>query len=49
MSESLAIQIVNVTKEYTRNSLTIPVLAGLNLDVQQGEFLALMAMLWWMA
>lgn len=42
MSEQLAIQIVNVTKEYTRNAMTIPVLSGLNLNVKQGEFLALM-------
>lgn len=42
MSENLAIQIVNVAKEYTRNSLKIPVLSGLNLNVKRGEFLALM-------
>ncbi|MFM7316316.1 MAG: ABC transporter ATP-binding protein [bacterium] len=42
MSDQLAIQIHNVTKEYKRNGQTIPVLTGLNLDVRQGEFLALM-------
>ena len=42
MSDNLAIQLLNVSKEYSRNSMRIPVLQGLNLDVRQGEFLALM-------
>ena len=42
MSDDLAIKLVGVTKEYTRNSLKIPVLENLNLDVRRGEFLALM-------
>jgi len=42
VSEPLAIQIHNVTKEYKRNGQSIPVLSGLNLNVRQGEFLALM-------
>lgn len=42
MASPLAIQIHNVTKEYKRNGQAIPVLSGLNLNVNQGEFLALM-------
>lgn len=42
MSEDLAIQLNMVTKEYTRNSMRIPVLENLDLDVCRGEFLALM-------
>lgn len=42
MAAPLAIQIHNVTKEYKRNGQAIPVLSGLNLNVNQGEFLALM-------
>jgi putative ABC transport system ATP-binding protein len=42
VSDDLAIKLVGVTKEYTRNSLKIPVLENLNLDVRRGEFLALM-------
>lgn len=42
MSDNLAIQLLNVSKEYSRNAMRIPVLQGLNLDVRQGEFLALM-------
>lgn len=37
-----AIKLANVTKEYSRNSMRIPVLQGLDLQVRQGEFLALM-------
>ena len=42
MSENLAIQLNKVSKEYSRNSMRIPVLQGLDLDVRQGEWLALM-------
>lgn len=42
MSDNLAIELSNVTKEYSRNSMRIPVLQGLDLRVGKGEFLALM-------
>ncbi len=42
MSEDLAIKLNKVTKEYTRNSMRIPVLENLDLNVRRGEFLALM-------
>src|SRR3989339_1185689 len=39
---SAIIQVKNVSKSYWRNSLEIPVLNNLSLEVQEGEFLALM-------
>lgn len=39
---SAIIQVKNVSKSYWRNSLEIPVLHDLTLDVTEGEFLALM-------
>lgn len=42
MPDELAIELRKVTKEYTRNSMRIPVLENLDLDVRKGEFLALM-------
>ncbi|MEW6193854.1 MAG: ABC transporter ATP-binding protein [Bacteroidota bacterium] len=39
---SAIIQIRNVFKSYWRNSLEIPVLQNISLDVEEGEFLALM-------
>ncbi len=36
------IQVKNVSKSYWRNNLEIPVLHNLNLEVEEGEFLALM-------
>ncbi|MHB8906229.1 MAG: ABC transporter ATP-binding protein [Melioribacteraceae bacterium] len=39
---SVIIQIKNVSKSYWRNSLEIPVLHDLTLNVKEGEFLALM-------
>ncbi|MEW6702419.1 MAG: ABC transporter ATP-binding protein [Bacteroidota bacterium] len=39
---SAIIQVKNVSKSYWRNSLEIPVLHDLTLDVEEGEFLALM-------
>ena len=39
---SAIIQVKNVSKSYWRNSLEIPVLHDLTLDVNEGEFLALM-------
>lgn len=36
------IQVKNVSKSYWRNSLEIPVLNSLSLEVQEGEFLAMM-------
>ncbi|MFA7228966.1 MAG: ABC transporter ATP-binding protein [Melioribacteraceae bacterium] len=39
---SAIIQVKNVSKSYWRNSLEIPVLHDLSLDVEEGEFLALM-------
>lgn len=39
---SAIIQVKNVSKSYWRNSLEIPVLHDLTLDVAEGEFLALM-------
>ena len=39
---SAIIQVKDLSKSYWRNSLEIPVLHGLSLEVQEGEFLALM-------
>lgn len=39
---SAIIQVKSVSKSYWRNSLEIPVLNNLSLEVQEGEFLALM-------
>jgi putative ABC transport system ATP-binding protein len=39
---SAIIQVKNVSKSYWRNSLEIPVLHDMTLDVEDGEFLALM-------
>lgn len=39
---SAIIQVKNVSKSYWRNSLEIPVLHNLTLNVEEGEFLALM-------
>src|SRR3989339_663898 len=39
---SAIIQVKNVSKSYWRNSLEIPVLNNLSLEVQEGEFLGLM-------
>jgi putative ABC transport system ATP-binding protein len=39
---SAIIQVKNVSKSYWRNSLEIPVLHNLTIDVEEGEFLALM-------
>lgn len=39
---SVIIQVKNLSKSYWRNSLEIPVLRDITLDVQEGEFLALM-------
>ena len=36
------VQVKNVTKVYKRDSMQIPVLQKLSLDVPEGEFLALM-------
>jgi len=36
------ISLRDVTKEYRRNAIVVPVLAGITLDVKRGEFLALM-------
>jgi putative ABC transport system ATP-binding protein len=36
------VEIKNVSKSYRRGSQTVPVLADINLDIQEGEFLALM-------
>ncbi len=41
MSESI-VQVKNVTKIYKRDTMDIPVLQNLTLDVPEGEFLALM-------
>ncbi len=37
-----AIQLSNVSKAYTRDRLTIPVLNTVNLSIEEGEFMALM-------
>ena len=42
MSEDVLIRCENVTKTYRRETMEIPVLRGLSLDVRAGEFLALM-------
>lgn len=39
---SAIIQVKNVHKSYWRNSLEIPVLQNISIDVEEGEFLALM-------
>jgi putative ABC transport system ATP-binding protein len=39
---SAIIQVRNLSKSYWRNSLEIPVLHDISIDVQEGEFLALM-------
>jgi putative ABC transport system ATP-binding protein len=39
---SAIIQVKNLSKSYWRNSLEIPVLHNLSIDVEEGEFLALM-------
>lgn len=41
MAEKI-VEITNLYKEYTRDSMRIPVLNDINLDVTEGEFLALM-------
>lgn len=42
MADHPLIAVHQVTKSYRRDSLTIPVLANISLDIPQGEFLALM-------
>jgi putative ABC transport system ATP-binding protein len=42
MSPDLAIELRGVAKEYRRDQIRIPVLEALDLDVAEGEFLALM-------
>jgi len=42
MGRELAIDLRAVTKEYYREKNTVPVLEELDLDIQEGEFLALM-------
>jgi putative ABC transport system ATP-binding protein len=42
MSESTLVRVSNVHKHFTRGSERIDVLKGINLDIPQGEFLALM-------
>ena len=39
---AVAINLSNVSKEYTRDNLAIPVLNTVNLDIEEGEFVALM-------
>ena len=41
-SNGLLISLKDVRKVYYRNKIEIPVLAGINLDIKRGEFLALM-------
>ena len=41
-SNNALIQVRNVEKQYHRGSETIRVLDGLNLDIEQGEFVAFM-------
>ena len=42
LNMSAIIQVKNLSKSYWRNSLEIPVLHDISLDVEEGEFLALM-------
>jgi putative ABC transport system ATP-binding protein len=42
MVDEYSIQLRRVDKEYRRDEFTIPVLVGLDLEVKEGEFLALM-------
>ncbi|MFM7038934.1 MAG: ABC transporter ATP-binding protein [Planctomycetaceae bacterium] len=41
MTESI-VQVINVSREFRRDQITIPVLAGMNLSVDPGGYLALM-------
>ena len=36
------VQVRDLSKEFYRDAITIPVLKGINLDLQSGEYLALM-------
>ena len=42
MSKPFSIVLKDVTKSYKRDAFTIPVLQNLDLNVEEGEFLALM-------
>jgi putative ABC transport system ATP-binding protein len=42
MSQAVAVQLQNVTKTYRQGDVDVPVLAGVNLSVPAGEFLAIM-------
>jgi putative ABC transport system ATP-binding protein len=42
MSQTASIELQGVVKEYRRDEFTIPVLTGLDLTVEEGEYLALM-------
>jgi putative ABC transport system ATP-binding protein len=42
MSQTVSIELQGVVKEYRRDEFTIPVLTGLDLTVDEGEYLALM-------
>ena len=37
-----AVKCVEVEKEYTKGKQTVPVLSGINLDIEEGDFLAMM-------
>lgn len=39
---SALIQLINISKSYQRDSLEIPVLSNVNMEIPEGEFLALM-------
>lgn len=41
-TEDLAIELIGVTKQYKRDAFVVPVLEHLDLQVREGEFLALM-------
>ena len=41
-NENVIVEIVDVTKEFKRDQFVIPVLAGINVTMQRGDYLALM-------
>lgn len=41
-SDNLLVNVVNVTKEFRRDQFVVPVLAGVNVQLQRGDYLALM-------
>ncbi|MEQ1841919.1 MAG: ATP-binding cassette domain-containing protein, partial [Verrucomicrobiales bacterium] len=42
MNENIIVQVSDVTKEFRRDQFIIPVLAGINVTLERGDYLALM-------